>query len=126
MKRAIATVVLLALTILTTGCQPDPAKARDSVAAAFGFIGDLQTKHLTECQANKTLPVCVEINKAVAVQRLAASSLNAYCAGPPTPGAMPYMNGGPCSVQSGLESRLTAALQDLNNVMVDLKKLGGN
>jgi hypothetical protein len=117
--------VLLILVVSIAGCKIDPAKARDSVAAAYGFIGDLQTKHLASCTADKTQPVCVEINKAVSVQRLAASALNAYCAGPPQPGAQAYMDGGPCSVQPGLESRLTAALQDLDNVTVDLKKLGG-
>ena len=125
MKRTILSIVLV-VTLFISGCHPDPAKARDSIAAAFGFIGDLQTKHLASCQADKTQPICVEINKAVAVQRLAAAALNTYCAGPPVPGAQPYTSGGPCSIQPGLESRLTSALQDLNNIMTDLKKLGGN
>lgn len=126
MRKQILCMTLGIVTLLTTGCPMSPEKARDGVALAYGFIGDIQTKHLDECRAAPTAPTCVLINKGVAVQRLAAGALNEYCAGPPKPGDATYATGGPCSVQPGLEPRLQAALTDLSNVMNDIKKLGGN
>lgn len=122
-KRLVGFAALVLSVTMLTGCPIDAPKVRDSIATAYGFIGDLQTKHLAECKATPTLQTCVLINKGIAVQRLAASALNDYCSGPPAAGDMPYATGGPCSAQAGLADRLNAALTDLNNVMGDLKKL---
>lgn len=121
--RKLLALPILASILFLAGCPIDPPKVRDQVALAYGFIGDLQSKHLMECQASPTLQTCVLINKGVAVQRLSASALNDYCSGPPRPGEIDYNHGGPCSVQAGLQPRLESALADLNNVMTDLKKL---
>ena len=126
MRKAIATMLLATLVLLSTGCPIDPPKARDAVVSAYGFISDLQQKHLQECTATPTAPPCVAINKGVAVQRLAAATLNEYCAGPPLAGDATYADGGPCSAQAGVQPRLKAALQDLDSVVKDLKKLGGS
>lgn len=117
--------VVLAVVFLA-GCHVDPGQARDAVVSAYGFILDLQAKHLQMCQADSKQAVCVEINKAVSVQRLASAALNTYCAGPPGPGEVPYTAGGSCSIQPGVETRLKTSLQDLDSVMKDIKKLAGS
>lgn len=126
MKRSLCTALLGIVLLAMGGCKTDPAKARDAIAAAGGFLTDVQTKHLVACRADPKQPVCVKINQAGAVQRLAATTLNEFCAGPPLAGDATYATGGPCSEQAGVEPRLEAALRDLNSIMIDVKKIGGN
>lgn len=116
-------LTLLILVLTLAGCTLDPAKARDSIATAYGFISDLQTKHLDSCRTDATQETCKLINRGVAVQRIAASALNDYCSGPPLAGEKPYLEGGACSTQAGIEPRLRTALTDLNNIMKDIKVL---
>lgn len=124
MKKTLAVLLLAVLAL--AGCHLDPMNARDGVVSAYGFIADLQTKHLASCQAAPQQAPCVAINRGVALQRVAATALNEYCAGPALPGQATYADGGPCSAQAGLQPRLELALRDLNSIMEDLKKLGGN
>lgn len=124
LKRLVLGVMIIAALTLT-GCQMDAGKARDSVVTAYGFISDLQTKHLAACQAAPTTEICVAITRGVAIQRTAAAALNDYCSGPPLAGDQPYATGGPCSAQVGVEPRLSQALSDLNSVMATLKRLKG-
>jgi hypothetical protein len=114
---------LLPLLLVISGCPLTPEKARDGIATAYGFVSDLQQKYLVTCQANPAQNACVQINRGVALQRLASTALNDYCSGTPLAGNAPYLQGGPCSAQPGLQPRLQAALTDLNSIIADLKKL---
>lgn len=125
---------LVLFTVLAAaGCQRNvitnapPATfnqgARDAVATAYGVIGDLQTRHQAQCVSSPTTQPCVLINKGVAVQRLAAQALNAYCSGPAATGDLPYLQGGPCSVVAGYDDRLQSALSDLSSLMIDIRQL---
>lgn len=116
-------VSLLVVSFFLAGCPIKPEKARDGIALAYGFIGDLQQRHLDSCQKDNTQTICVAINRGIAIQRTAAEALHNYCSGTPNPGDLPYLQGGPCSINSGYETRLSAALEDLNRIMSDLKKI---
>lgn len=123
----------LALLMLCAGvfaaCEPGQTEkwARDSIAAAKGFIEQAQQNHGDECRAvpSCSLPtvqdaakcrgICNAVNRAVHAQNLAIDALNLYCAGPG------WAEGGPCNAQRALEPRVREAIRELNRVLADAK-----
>lgn len=124
--RKLMLYTVLAVVMVTTGCNLSPEKVRDAVVSADGALDDLQARHLQSCQANPQQVVCVRINQAGGVQRLAAQTLNTWCAGPPLGTNQPYAQGGPCSQVAGVEPRMREVLSELNTIMTDVQKIGGN
>jgi gamma-glutamyl:cysteine ligase YbdK (ATP-grasp superfamily) len=113
-------VLVLILTLSLVGCQPAEVTARDSIAAAKGFIEDQQKQRLQECTADKSKEICVDINKAVEAQNLAVTALIAYCSD-----ATFANNSGPCHPNRDLQPKLQAAIEQLNNIVNSIKVLAG-
>ncbi len=78
MKRVLSVVLVLMLLLASVGCELAKT-GRDTAAALSGAIESAQNKHLDECKANPTLPVCTSINRAVAAQNALITALETYC-----------------------------------------------
>jgi len=121
------TALVLLLSSTVAACEQGQTEkwARDSIAAAKGFIEQAQTHHGEECRAAcqlasvqdpaKCARICNAINRAVHAQNLAIDALNLYCAGPG------WAEGGACSAQPALEPRVREAIRELNRILADAK-----
>jgi len=126
MKLALTALVLL-LSFSLAACEQGQTEkwARDSIAAAKGFIEEAQRNHGDECRVAcqlasvqnpaKCRGICNAINRAVHAQNLAIDALNLYCAGPG------WAEGGACSAQPALEPRVREAIGELNRIIADAK-----
>lgn len=112
-------LLLLPLVILL-GCQPIQNTARDGIAAAKGVLQTAQTKYMAQCTANPQDAPCVIIHKGVAAQNVAIDALEAYCEGGATPA---FKDGGPCVANKAVEPKLRASLDNLNQIIPDVKGL---
>jgi len=115
MRKRIAICLLFVLTIVMVACQPFEKSARDSVAAAKGFIEQAQANHKQECVANPNTALCSAINQAVAAQNSAIDALDLYCAG------SAWQSGGACQPNKELEPRVRAAISNLDRMIKDAK-----
>lgn len=112
----------LLILLLVTGC--DTAKtARDTIATDYGFIVTVQAQNLDSCRADSTQSKCQLINRAIAIHNSAITALNLYCEGTPVEGDAFYSDGGACSPVAGTESRLRAAIAELDTIVADIKLL---
>jgi len=113
MKKKAVFVVLICFCL--AACQPFEKSARDSVAAAKGFIEQAQANHGTACKANPNTALCSAINQAVAAQNSAIDALDLYCAG------SSWQSGGACQPNKELEPRVRAAISNLDRIIKDAK-----
>ncbi|MCL4524008.1 MAG: hypothetical protein M1451_08870 [Acidobacteria bacterium] len=121
------TVLVVLICLCFAACQPYEKQARDSVAAAKGFIEQAQANHGDECRAvpqcslpgvvdaGKCVKICAAINQAVAAQNLAIDALDLYCAG------TGWQTGGACTPNKELEPRVRAAISNLDRIIKDAK-----
>lgn len=115
---------LLAITLACPPSQPLEQTARDTVATAKGYLDSAKSHH-PECAApaDASTPQsvnCQVIAKGVAAKDSVIDALNVYCASPDYSN-----NGGPCVPNKDLQSKLQAALDDLNRTITDVKAIGG-
>lgn len=113
-------VLLLPLFLMLAGCpQPTEQTARDSIAAAHGWVSNAQATWGASCRADNTQAKCVSTNKLIAAEHIAADALTAYCSGP----GSTYPQGGACVPVQGSANALTAAVMNLNAIVNDVKSL---
>ncbi len=124
MRKLLIAPVLL--SVLFAGC-PAEKDARDSIAAAHGYIQSAQAQWGDSCRANNTQLKCTTTNKLIAAQRAAADALAVYCGGPSVTG-VDYANGGTCVPIKSAGGALQTAIVNMNSIITDIKKLlaGGN
>jgi hypothetical protein len=125
--KLISTLVLAALVLATTACppsQPLEQTARDTAATAKGYLDSAKSQH-PECAASGTTAVnpstqCQVINKGVGVKDALIDAINVYCA------SDSYTNGtGPCVPDKNAQPKLQAALNNLNQILADVKAVAG-
>ena len=136
------TAVLMGATLLLIACQPIEKTARDAIVGAEAFLNQAKVNH-PEC--NPALPpdhplivefgpqadnnICQAIYKAIAAQNVAVEALSFYCSGSPQAGELSFNDGGECipvrspDLRKQLQSRLKAALFDLDGIISDLGRL---
>ena len=120
-SRMLKVGLLLPILLLLGACDPLEKNARDSIAAAKGFIEKAQEHHASECIAMPSKPLCAAITKAVAAQNVAVDALHLYCSGAPSAGNAAYDAGGPCAPSKGVEPRLRIAIRDLDRIIAEAK-----
>lgn len=118
-RTVLAVLLCLPLLLGLKACpsQPPYETARDSIAAAKGFIEQAQLNHHAECTANPSKKLCKAINTGVEAQNAAIDALDAYCAGPA------WNTGGVCDPQASVEAKLDEAIRNLNKIIANLKEL---
>lgn len=117
-------LLVLPILFLLIGCpQPTDQTARDSIAAAHGWVVNAQATWSTTCRANPTQIQCTSTNKLIAAEHAAADALVVYCAGTPANGATAYANGGACVPVKSAASVLQSAVLNLNSIVTDVKNL---
>ena len=124
MKRLLP--VILALTLVTVGCQPIEMSARDSIAGAKGFLDEAAKKH-PECASNPSgVMACNLINRGNAAKHTAGAALKVYCSGDQFDAGT-----GPCQPPTDKNARdqaaakLKSATQELQIIVDSLKKAIG-
>ena len=128
--RVLLEIAVVVTVLLISGCQPIEDSANDLLASHTGFIDQAEKNHpecLVQGDAN---PICRAIKVSGLARNFLIDSVHIYCSGPPLPGNKPYgpdpvTQGGPCSSQKGLESRLRAAMRDFDRNYRDLYALTG-
>lgn len=118
MKRIACAFVLCAVTLILTGCPKPEVAARDAIAFAKGFIQDQQNQNHDACVAAPDLPVCREINQAIAAQGLAIDALKEYCADETF-----VSGGGPCHPTADAAPKLKLAMSSLDKTVANIKTL---
>ena len=120
------TLILIAvLAVGLTACPPATQSARDAIATAKGFL-DAEAKAHPECVNGPVNQVCALVTRGNAAKHVALDALEQYCAGPEFDAYT-----GPCHVpqsktmQQELGNHLKAALRDLDQIVSDIKKVGG-
>lgn len=125
---------LLFILLISSGCPTNPPKAavpgsagyevyaRDTVAGAKAALEDAKTKF--QCGTpNETSQCLMYVTKAVSAKDLAIDALEGYCAGPS------FEQGGACTPSADPDAKnnaaikLQAAVQLLNQALIDLKKV---
>jgi hypothetical protein len=120
-----AIALLLSATMILVGCQPTEMNARDAIASAKGFIDQVATNH-PECNAAPAGQVCVLVSRANAVKHTAIDALQLYCSGPSFDAGT-----GPCqpptdkAARDQAATKLKAAVTNLNQIVSDIKAIGG-
>lgn len=128
--RRIGLAVVLLLALGAWKCsQPLEMTARDSIAAASGFLKEAQKNHVLECSATpqcstpnvqdkgKCVRICESINRAIDAQTVAINALSAYCA------SDDWDKGGACKPKADLAPKLKQALSDLDATIAAAKGL---
>lgn len=116
--RYVMTIGALLLMVTLTGCQPLEQSARDGIATFDGALAAAHDHHAAECTANNQLAACQTINKGIAAKRTAITALEAYCGfSPGTP------LDAPCAPVTSAGPALQAALNNLNQLLTDVKGL---
>lgn len=72
-------ILAVAFCLIAIGCTPVEENARNTAAALNGAITTAQAKYLTSCQSDQSLPVCQDIDKAVAAQNALITAIETYC-----------------------------------------------
>lgn len=115
--------ILLPLLLMTVACQPPQNSARDTIAAAKGYLDSARSHH-PEC--NTTSPngthACQIIGKGTQAKDVAIDALEIYCSNTSTTGVN-FQDGGPCVADKAYEPKLKAALASLNQIISDVKGL---
>ena len=130
MKKVI-TVVILSL-VGFTGCTKKPiiaptpsgqpalvVNARDTLAAASGFVANAQKQYLKECNADPTQEKCKYINQAVSGINATITAEEAYCGW--SAGTASQTPAPSCVPVSTAAAGLQAAITNLNNFISQLK-----
>lgn len=118
--KSLSLTLILACTLALTGCQPIEKTARDSVAAAKGYLDSAKAHH-PECATNGGHGAnCDIIARGVGAKDAVIDAVQVYCA------SSSYDSGSPCSPNKDAEPKLKAALQSLDQIMTDVRKLGGS
>lgn len=117
MKKA---VLVLCSALLLISCQPIEKTARDSIAAASGFLNQAKANH-PECDpqlpGSETNSICVAIWKAIDAQNFAINALEIYCAGPE------FNAGGNCQPDANYKDKLKEALAKMREQMALAKEI---
>lgn len=112
-------LVLLAACLSMTACQPIEKTARDYVATAKGYL-DSAKQHHPECAAAGSHGGnCDIIARGVAAKDSVIDAVQVYCA------SSSYDAGAPCAPNKDAEPKLKEALKRLDQVMADVKAIGG-
>lgn len=119
MMRKLRFWLLVSLLPFLAAC-PIAKSARDTIAASSALLEQAQKKHLTECRAQPTKPVCQQINRLVSAENAAIDLLTLYCSGTPKPGQMAFSDGGPCCPDKAVEGRLRTAIANLDTITKDV------
>lgn len=110
---------MLAIVVLLAGfaCHIDPTirAGRDTAAAAQGAIQAAQA----QCKANAQAKVCPVIPQAAQAQNLLVTALETACGWSPT--APPADPNAKCVVVQGALPALSAATQNVNTILQQLK-----
>lgn len=122
MKKILTLFAICGLTLVLTGC-PAESDARDAIAGAHGWIVNAQLVWSESCQKDNTQLKCTSTNKLIDAQHLAADSLQIYCSGSPKQGELSYADGGVCVPLKGYQDGLIAAIQKMNDIILDVKTL---
>lgn len=115
--------LVLAVTLILTGCSPIETTARDGIAGAKGYIDSTAAKH-AECNTDPSGQACVLVTKGNAAKHLAIDALEEYCTSPAFEAGT-----GPCSPPTDktqkdqLQSKLAGAMTNLNQIINDIKAL---
>lgn len=124
MKKTLALVPILVLLAITLACppsQPLEQTARDGVASAKGYLDSAKAHH-PECVIAPPAAStnCQIITKGVAAKDSVIDAVNLYCASPSYSD-----NGGSCVPDKAVEPKLQEALNNLNQIIKDVKGVGG-
>ena len=71
--------VLIAASIVLTGCSPLEQNARNTAAALQGAIVAAQTSQQTSCAANPNQTACDVITRSIAAENALITATEAYC-----------------------------------------------
>ena len=115
-------ILVVAAFGMFTCNTPLENQARDTAAAAQGFITAAQTAHGAECKADPTKAVCVDINRAVDAQNILIDAAETYCGWQtrPTPAQLAAATAS-CQRISSASSGLQVATGNLQNILADIK-----
>lgn len=118
--------LILACTLMFTGCQPVEMSARDTIAGAKGYLDEAAKKH-PECASQPAgVMACDLINRGNAAKHAAGAALKVYCAGDQFDAGT-----GPCQPPTDKNARdqaaakLKSAIQELQTIVDSLKKAIG-
>lgn len=117
--RKTATLLILALTLVTVACTPIEQQARNTAAALQGAIGAAQTQYETQCKLDATAAACVTINKAVSGQNALVTAVEAYCGW--SQASPPQFGSATCVPVKGAEPALKTAIANANTFITELK-----
>jgi hypothetical protein len=114
-------LALLPVLIILVGCsEPTINAGRDVAAAAQGAIVAAQT----QCKANPATKACSVLPQAISAQNLLVTSLETACGW--NPSAPPADPSAKCVVVKGALPALTAATQNVSQILIELKGATGN
>lgn len=120
MTKRLALVPLLLGTLILTACPPIQETARDGVATAKGYL-DAAKAHHPECSTPQVnVGVCDLLSRATGAKDAVIDAVNVYCTSPSYD-----QTGGVCVPNKSAKPKLDAALRDLNQILADVKKIGG-
>lgn len=91
--------------------------ARDSIASASAFVASAEKQH-TECAleaTGKMTKICSLIHDGKVSVNLSVDALHEYCA------STSYDTGGVCTPNPSLQTHLTSALNNVNQIITDIK-----
>lgn len=119
MKRLSIVPLLLGMLILTA-CPPVQETARDGVATAKGYLDSAKAAHPECAAAQVNVGVCTLLSRATGAKDAVIDAVNVYCSSPSYDST-----GGVCVPNKSAKPKLDAALRDLNQILTDVKKIGG-
>lgn len=121
MKRIIATLALVALTLATTACTPLEKQAYRTIVAAKAFIDAEKAQH-PECATTPSTSACVMLKQATSAKDALIDAAEVYCASPS------FDAGGPCTPPAKgtpaaqvATDKLKAAISSYNQIYNDVK-----
>ena len=128
--RVLLEILVILVVLMVSGCQPIEDTANDLLASHTGFIEKSEKNHQECLLQGDTNSICRAIKVAGLSRNVLLDTVHLYCSGAPKPGEKPYgpdpaTQGGPCSAQKGIESRLKAAMRDFDRNFKDLQALTG-
>lgn len=115
MRKLIAAILPI---LLLVSCKVDPVigAGRDTAAASQGAIIAAQA----QCSATPSAKVCTYLPQAISAQNLLVTSLETACGW--SPNLPPVDPNAKCVVVQGALPALTAATQNIQTVLLELKE----
>lgn len=132
MKQLATLLALAALTLIPAGCGKKPivastpsnqpalvVNARDTIAAASGFVANAQQQYGAACKADPQAGKCQYINQAIQGINATITAEEAYCGWNAAAASMQIPP--PCQPVASAASGLTVAIGNLNRFVTELK-----